>query len=279
MKFAKFWKEIDVSVDKSFFGHTQVSIWGASNDSNEDARNNAELRARKFEKLISSNSQSIQDYEYWNGYIKEEVVEEILSSDGRLLAVLTRNSYGALVLNTESVFFGDIDVVESNFITRILEKFGKTKKDKAYYIEKVKDFQKMNQKYTIKVYETFAGLRIVIINQLFDSNSPEVSSIFSSLDTDPLYVMLCKHQSCFRARLSPKPWRVGIDRPKSRFPRSSQEKKDNFEKWLTNYKNVSTNFGVTRLLKTYGADRSHSDVERVMSIHDKYTFSVSRELA
>ena len=48
--------------------------------------------------------------------------------EGRVLAVLTRNCYGAIVLNTESVLFGDIDVIEPGFLSRILQVFGKTKK-------------------------------------------------------------------------------------------------------------------------------------------------------
>lgn len=279
MKFAKFWKEVEVTVEKEFFGNSKVAIWGASNDSDEDAKNNAESRATIFKRLIASDDQSLEDYEYWNGYIREEVVDEVLSSDGRALAVLTRNNFGALVLNSESVFFGDIDVTESGFISRILEKLGKTKKDKAYYVNKVEAFQKDNQKYTFKVYETFAGLRVVITNQLFDSNSSEVNTIFAALDTDPLYVMLCKNQNCFRARLSPKPWRIGIDRPLSRFPRNCQSEKSEFEQWLENYKQVSTKFGVVRLLKKFGTDKSHSDVERVLSIHDEHSCQASRELA
>lgn len=279
MKFAKFWREVEVSVDKSFFGKSTVSIWGASNDNSEEAMSNAKSRATRFMDLISSNSLSLHDYEYWNGYIREEIIEEALSSDGRILAVLTRNNYGALVLNSESVFFGDIDVAERSFISRILEKFGKIKKDKNYYIEKIETFQKHNQEYTIKVYETFAGLRIAITNQLFDSNSPATDAIFSSLDTDPLYVKLCKNQSCFRARLSPKPWRIGIDRPKSRFPRELKVDRNDFHNWLKNYQKISTNFSVTKLLKVFGSDKTHPDVDRVLSIHDKYSCTTSTELA
>ena len=192
MKFAKYWKEIEVSVDKDFFGNSTVSIWGASNDSDEEAKNNAASRARKFEELIANDDIKLQDYEYWNGYIREEVVDEVLKSDGSIIAALTRNNYGALVLNSESVFFGDIDVTESGFISRFLERFGRKKRDKAYYIKKVEEFQKENVIYTVRVYETFAGLRVVITNQLFDSNSSVVNEIFSALDTDPLYVILCK---------------------------------------------------------------------------------------
>lgn len=228
--------------------------------------------------MITSTPISLQDYEYWNGYIREEVVDEVLSSDGRKIAVLTRNNYGALILNTDAVFFGDIDVTKSGLLSRILEKFGKTKKDKPYYVKKVENFQKENNQYTIKVYETFAGLRLVITNQLFNSQSSDVKTIFSSLDSDPLYVMLCQKQACFRARLSPKPWRVGIERPASRFPRSLQVDQIEFDNWLKRYFQATKTMSVVKHLTTFGSDRNNKDVDCILAIHDKYACKENLEL-
>ena len=281
MKFANFWKSVEVDVDKSsvFLGDSAVSIWGASNKSDDDAQKNAESRADRFRKIIFAAKPDFQDYEYWNGYIREEVVEEVLSEDGRVIAALTRNHYGALVLNSESVFFGDIDVAEIGFVGRLLEKFGRSRKDKAYYIKKVEDFQKTNSQYTFNVYETFAGLRVVITNHLFDSNSSVVDEIFTALDTDPLYVTLCKYQSCFRARLSPKPWRIDIERPTVRFPWKSHREEAEFSIWLRGYEYACKQYGVVKLLNSFGSDRSNSDVERVLSIHDEYACVTSGKLA
>jgi len=33
---------------------------------------------------------------------------------------------------------------------------------------------------------------------------------FNAIHADPLYALMCKNQSCFRARLSAKPWRIGM---------------------------------------------------------------------
>lgn len=281
MKFAKYWKSVEVSLDKKmvFFGATKATIWGASNESADDAARNADSRANSFIKIISSKEPDFNEYDYWNGYIREEVIEEVLSSDDRVIAVLTRNYYGALVLNSESVFFGDIDVDEGGFFSRFLEVFGKAKKDKTYYIKKVQEFQKANTQYTLNIYETFAGLRVVITNALFDSNSPVVDGIFKALDTDPLYVTLCKYQSCFRARLSPKPWRINMERPPKRFPWNSQRDESDFSKWLRSYEYKSKNFGVVKLLHTFGTDQSNSDVARVLAIHDDYACTSNGVLA
>ena len=44
--------------------------------------------------------------------MREETLTELTGEDGALLAVVTRNRYGAEVLNTERALFADIDVPE-----------------------------------------------------------------------------------------------------------------------------------------------------------------------
>ena len=44
--------------------------------------------------------------------LREEVLNQVEGPDGRLLAVVTRNGYGSVVLNTERVMFVDIDFPE-----------------------------------------------------------------------------------------------------------------------------------------------------------------------
>jgi hypothetical protein len=271
MKFAKYWRDVEVPVDQRLFGIPGVSVWGASNISTEDAKKNALSRARHFEKLAAEGFDRLREYEYWNGFIREEVLEEVCAGDGRVLAVLTRNSYGATVLNTETVLFGDIDVPVAGFFTRILEMFGKQKKDKDYYLAKIGDYQKSNPRYTFRVYETFAGLRFIITNQVFAADSSLVKELFAALEVDPLYMHLCKHQTCFRARLSPKPWRVGVDRPGSRFPRESRSDIHEFESWLRTYQLASAKVSVVKLLATFGSDAAHRDIERVMTVHDRHS--------
>lgn len=184
MKFAKYWSEISIAVDEAIFGTNKLSAWGASNEDAEHANVKAQERATILSQLISRGVDALREYEYWNGYIREEVLDEITSGDGRVLAVLTRNCYGAIVLNTESVLFGDIDVVEPGFLAKIFQLLGKTKKDKAFFVSKIEQYQKQNPQYTIKVYETFAGLRVVVTNQIFENYSASAKAIFSALGAD-----------------------------------------------------------------------------------------------
>jgi hypothetical protein len=279
MKFAKYWSEVSVAVDEAIFGTKTLSAWGASNENQAQAGFNAMERAARLGQLISRGVDALREYEYWNGYIREEVLDEVTDRNGRVLAVLTRNSYGAIVLNTESVLFGDIDVAEPGFFSNLLLVFGKAKKDKAFFISKIEEYQKQNPAYTIKVYETFAGLRVVVTNQIFENYSDAAKKIFAALGADPLYVRLCEAQSCFRARLTPKPWRIKLDRPASRFPRHEQSDINDFASWVQHYEMATRSVSTVKLVSIFGKGFEHPDVARVLAVHDQYSCTGSTQLA
>ncbi|WP_241148984.1 hypothetical protein [Photobacterium sanguinicancri] len=110
MKFAKYWEKQDVNVDEKQFGQPIISVWGGSNTSSEDADHNAQKRVASLNAFMASDFTEKGDYEYWVGFVREELLEEVKAPDDTVLAVLTRNHYGALVLNTDVALFGDIDV-------------------------------------------------------------------------------------------------------------------------------------------------------------------------
>jgi hypothetical protein len=273
MKFAKYWKQQPVQLDRPVFeetdgSQTEFSVWGASNINATEAANNAAARAEQFKRFAKHDFSRQQDYEYSNGYIKEEVLEEITAADGSALAVITRNSYGASVLNTESVLFGDIDVVELGFIARIMVMLGAVKKDKDYYLKMLIDYQEHRPELAMRVYETYAGLRFLITHKTYRADDLEVKKMFTELGVDSLYARLCQQQSCFRARLTPKPWRIGMSRPASRYPRDELEQQD-FCHWLHRYILKSNPCVTVKLLKMLGQTSVHSDVQRVIDVHDK----------
>ena len=46
------------------------------------------------------------------------------------------------------------------------------------------------------------------MNRVFDPASTETQGLLADLGADPKYVLLCRVQQTFRARLTPKPWRA-----------------------------------------------------------------------
>jgi hypothetical protein len=90
--------------------------------------------------------------------------------------------------------------------------------------------------------------------------------------TDPWFVKLCLAQRSFRARLTPKPWRIGLKAPPGEFPRTDPALEEHFARWLQQYEAASLRFATCRYLETVGkggfvGGEDHDLVE----IHDRAT--------
>lgn len=140
MDFAKFWVSEDVAISDRFGARETVRVWGASNTDASDAKRAASERAARVQSFFEDPDKN-KEYEYFNGFIREEIIEEVADDDGEQLAVTTRNHYGALVLNTERVLFGDIDVADEYGFSKLLNRLGRRPRDKAYYLDQIRAFQ------------------------------------------------------------------------------------------------------------------------------------------
>lgn len=269
MRFAKYWQQVVIPAKQSHFGVEEVTIWGASNDNDDAALEKARQRADHYKRFFREGFNQLDEYEYFVGFIREEIIDEINNPMGETTAVITRNSYGAHVLNTDHVLIGDIDYPVPGFFSGLLSLIGKKPKDKTYYLALLRSYQEKNRSLKIRVYETFAGLRFIICNKLFKADSEEVRQIFKDLEVDPLYKLLCEKQTCFRARLTPKPWRIGLARPATRFPRKQQRDIQQFKNWLKDYENASASRRSAREIASFGSASTHPDVRSVVEFHDK----------
>jgi hypothetical protein len=281
MKFAKYWAFTRVPAKSELFTTDVVKLWGASNNSMLEAVASAEARATALRRFFLGDESARQDYEYSTGYIREEVLEEIISDDGRLLGVVTRNHYGAEILNSSSVLFGDIDVAtsEPGLISKLLARLGVPLKNKAYYLLQLENFQRQHPHLNISVFETCAGLRFAITNQLLGPQDSFTHQVFNDLGVDKLYQKLCLHQNCFRARLTPKPWRINMARPASRFPRDPQMEQLEFERWLVEYRRLSRNFGVVKQIHQLGNQSIPDDVKKILAVHGRCLERYDKPLA
>lgn len=276
MNFARFWSSVEIRVPSRFGKPGAVRVWGASNTGLAAAEQAARSRA---ERALAFFSGRLSDYQYNADTIREEVVEEFADADGKLLAVITRNRYGALVLNTERVLFGDIDLPSENVVLRICNRIGRRARDKSYFLEHLRSFQDLHPEFVLQVYETRAGLRFVITNREIRPDSPEVDLLFKTLKVDRLYTRLCRTQRCFRARLTPKPWRIGLARPSAHFPFSTELKQRSFNFWLSQYADRSRNSCAARRLERIGQGAVPDSVGRVVAIHDRYACDDDATLA
>ncbi len=95
--------------------------------------------------------------------------------------------------------------------------------------------------------------------------------ILEQLRSDPLYMALSRKQKCFRARLTPKPWRIGAAKPPSGFPFDTEADEQRFRQWQAEYGSKSAGYGVCNAVEQIGSPTMHPEVEFVLGVHDHIT--------
>lgn len=221
-----------------------------------DARAAAELKR----KLWQGNK------EKYETPICEEITQSIDSRN-----IITRNRYGALVLNSEDHAFLDIDLDTplpfAGIKTFLLQLIGKLpKKSRAQQLEElIRQVINSRFPYTpFRLYRTANGFRLLTPAK-GEANSRLMEEMMQYFRCDPLYMTLCARQNCFRARLTPKPRRMGMKTAlKFRFPFCEEEKNER-KKWLTEYNTRSENYKTCTLAAVFGADLNTP----VVKIHDE----------
>jgi hypothetical protein len=216
-------------------------------------------------------------YAYGTVPLREEITNTVCNDRGEPIAVVTRNLQGSLVLNAERVMFVDIDFAPvspwdalAHFFARL---FRRASKPPQRVIEetaraKVEEFVADNPGWSIRLYRTCAGFRGAVTHAVFDPKSRDAMDLLRRLGSDPLYVRLCETQECFRARLSPKPWRCGHVRNTVRFPIETPERMQAFEEWKTQYELRQRNYATCRFVADLGSGAVHPEVERILELHD-----------
>lgn len=179
--------------------------------------------------------------------------------------IVTRNRYGALVLNTTSLCFADVDRVSGGFLNAIARLFGGGKSDESILIERVQALCAANDNLSVRLYRTAAGFRLVLAGDYLALDAATLFALFRSLDVDPLYSKLCEKQGCFRARLTPKPSRVGVKSA----PRcmDSATAADVLAAWVPAYEAACKPYAVCRLVECFGRPISHP----ALTLHDELT--------
>lgn len=122
-----------------------------------------------------------------------------------------------------------------------------------------------------RVYRTPAGLRVLVTHRLFEPSDPAVTEFFDALRVDPLFARMCLKQQCFRARVSPKPWRIGIQdhmRPRPGIWPVSPERMGLRQSWVDRYEAVAAAFAACAFIESVGSESIHSNVAPVQKLHD-----------
>ncbi|HTP09825.1 MAG TPA: hypothetical protein VMP08_16325, partial [Anaerolineae bacterium] len=120
----------------------------------------------------------------------------------------------------------------------------------------------------------------LITNQTFDPGQSYTLDMLREFESDPLYVRLCKAQECFRARLTPKPWRCNMAPPPWRYPWTNADVEIRYRSWERSYEQASRSYAVCKLMKELGPHEVHPDVMPILKLHDQLTgIGIDRPLA
>ncbi len=296
----------------------QVTVrrWGWSDTSEADARALAESRATEAIRRVWAGEdlrrrEPLETYGNGDGMpIREEVVWRFPH------AVITRNSYGSLCLNTPRVLFADVDstfrdplrMPPGGCLLLVLAGIGVGIWLKSLWIgalvgigipwlwsginrriragrrsrleseartaslEGIRAFAATHPDWHLRVYETPAGFRLLAMHDVFEPRDERTKNALADLDSDRRFVTLCLLQNCFRARVSPKYWRIGY-RPAESLPKSKwpfpPEHVPRRQQWIEGYERIALGFASCRFLESLGSSRVHPEAEEVRKIHDE----------
>jgi hypothetical protein len=279
MRIPKFWSK-GIAGGMAERGHSmQFSCWRCSDISPEDAHESAMAAAKRILDALLAN-RPLERYPYGCQPLREEVTNKLDDEQGNTFAAVTRNSIGSLVLNTERVMFVDIDfplVFVGEAIRHFLAKlFGFAKstpeaKREFQAKESIDQFMARHPGWGMRLYRTFAGFRGIVTHDLFDPKSDETFNILRELGSDPLYTRLCQSQECFRARLTPKPWRCGYHKNTIRYPVEDEALAKQFQEWKSKYEDCHKNYATCRFVGQLGNAAINPEVQEVVELHDFVT--------
>lgn len=316
MQIPRYWKQVKrtISIEPGNYRHwysgstkpveLEIIAWGYSDDSPEMAERQADERMHDIAEAYKRPERDDGFY-YPHGVIREDVLERIEDGDNTQ-AVITRNRYGAEVLNTSGLMFVDIDVDLADIQppTFFQNLFGQAEKVQQRNDEIIKERfdQACNQVYDYMrndkdngffLYKTHSGLRLIAASREFDPSSEETMRILDGFGSDPLFQRLCKAQKCFRARLSPKFWRMNADDFDALSPSPSfgfrktrdisvrwnpddDDKLRQYDEWIRNYTRLSRNYATCQFLESIGVTKVAPELKKLIHLHDSRTGAHTR---
>ncbi|OUS27550.1 hypothetical protein A9Q99_13970 [Gammaproteobacteria bacterium 45_16_T64] len=313
----KYWSE---SKTKKVVGGRQFTIkrFGWSDESELEAKKHADSRLNDAVQTLERDGdvRRIDHKTSYNGAEGIPIREEVMSTHQDV--VISRNTYGALCLNTPDVLFADIDFEYSipftinmiafvvllslasvaalffqqwffqtwaafavgvvialmltstlaGFINSLVQRITGGQEAKA--LKRIKQVSSENTALHLRLYRTPMGYRVLVMNDVYSPTSEEAIRLLTDLQSDATYIQMCKNQQCFRARVSPKPWRIGIERLKPNsgvWPIKSERLRER-TRWVSIYDKKARSYASCHYLLALGSNKVHKKAEFVRKIHD-----------
>lgn len=289
MKIPRFWaKDEGGDVDPSG-RRWHLTMWGWSSTSVAEAGQVARERLAQALEKVRRGERLAGGY-YPRLPLREEILRTV-QHGGVDVAVVTRNRYGAEVLNTDRVLIADVDrdleprAAGLDLVREVGKRLGRLFGAKVPLAGQLEDKPSLSPEqeavaeverwaarhptYGVRTYRTAAGLRVIVTGAQAPPSSELARRLMGELGSDPLYVELCTQHDTYRARLTPKPWRAGWRSPVVRWPYESDGARREFASWLAGYQRASGDRSTCRLASTSGPHPPPGSAEDVViALHD-----------
>lgn len=131
----------------------------------------------------------------------------------------------------------------------------------------------------LRLYRTPSGLRALAMHDVFEASDLAVADAFQTLGADKVYARMCRNQHCFRARLSAKPWRIGIGehmRPQPGVWPVAPDKLALREAWIARYEQAAERYAACSYIESVGnLQATHPRALAVQQLHDEHARATS----
>ena len=324
MLIPRYWSRAESTATTPAGKFVRFHVWRGSRTSPAEAQALADEAVGRIADRIRAGAGFPERYAYGDRPLREEVVGEVPGTQaaGEPDAAITRNSYGALVLNAAQVFFIDVDVqgndrpqpsgsaastgIPTDPIAAARELvdalplpggvksilgglFGSKPARPAAptpppaapadpasaATDRLRRWIASHPDWRVRVYRTHSGLRYLVTHALFTPTDPEAQAAMSALGSDPQYIRLCQVQKSFRARLTPKPWRIGMENPPVNFPYDDGGEEAAMRAWEARYEAAAQGRATCRFVEEMGGGAEHPQVTPLRTLHDERTRATS----
>jgi len=252
MKLARFWTRKRAEAVGGDGRRVEAVARGWSNESPAAAAQVAQDIAGRVAQKLASGDMRKGHYLYGDRPLPEPILYEFGGGGAEPRAAITRNVYGALVMNARNLMFIDIDR-EGNAVLGEIERAATAAGIDA------------------RVYRTAAGYRVMVTNYGFEPGASNSEALLRQFGADPLYVKLCQMQQSFRARLTPKPWRCGLRLPPVAFPFETPRDQAMFDEWDQRYSAAIAGYATCQYVASFPGQHADASFHDLIEYHDQVT--------
>jgi hypothetical protein len=329
MLIPRYWSRAESTATTPAGKFVRFHVWRGSRSSPAEAQALADEAVRRVADRIRSGAGFPERYAYGDRPLREEVVGEFPGTPTADApdAAITRNAYGALVLNAARVFFIDVDVESADRpqassagssasagpptdpiaaarelvdalplpsgVKSLLGGFFGSKPARpaapatppppppapadpaSAALDRLRRWVAGHPEWRVRVYRTHSGLRYLVTHALFTPTDPQAQEAMAALGADAQYIRLCQVQKSFRARLTPKPWRIGMENPPATFPYEDPSAEALMRGWEARYEVASQGRATCRFMEELGGGTEHPQVTALRNLHDERTRATS----